>query len=338
MQRRRARPMIGISLGDFTGIGPEVALKALAAESPGGCQKYLLLGDMAQTRRLNEQLGLGLSLERWQGSAGSGRIFMDDPRVEPLPDGLTAGSPLAAGAALDYLREGAHRCLRQELDALVTAPVNKESILRRGLPFVGQTEFLSSEAGTPETAMMLLGQDDRNRWLRVALVTTHFPLKLVAAQLTAKKIEEVIHLGARACRDLELPRRRLAVCGLNPHAGEGGELGTEELAVIAPAIRAAREKGVDVCGPLAADTLFFQAYRGDYELVVAMYHDQGLVPLKMVAFETGVNWTLGLPFIRTSPDHGTAYDIAGKNRANPASMRAAIGLARRLLQNRARTS
>ena len=178
--------------------------------------------------------------------------------------------------------------------------------------------------------MMLLGQDDRGRWLRVALATTHVPMKSVSEHLTQEKILTVIELAAQACRDLSLPRARVAVCGLNPHAGEGGHIGTEEQTTITPAVKAARQKGIDVVGPLSADALFYYAYRGDYDAVVAMYHDQGLAPLKMVAFEQGVNWTLGLPFIRTSPDHGTAYDIAGQGKANPSSMLAAINLAKQL--------
>jgi 4-hydroxythreonine-4-phosphate dehydrogenase len=224
--------------------------------------------------------------------------------------------------------------LQDGLDALVTAPVNKEAILRAGHAFIGQTEFLSNLAGTERTAMMLLGEDGNGRWLRVALATTHLPLRAVPDKLEQSKIEMVIELAARACNDLGLGRARIAVCGLNPHAGEGGLLGDEESRVIAPAVRAAQSRGLHVVGPLAADTLFYQAYRGDYDAVVAMYHDQGLVPLKMIGFESGVNWTLGLPFIRTSPDHGTAYDIAGRGVANPASLRAAIHLAKKLARSR----
>jgi 4-hydroxythreonine-4-phosphate dehydrogenase len=142
----------------------------------------------------------------------------------------------------------------------------------------------------------------------------------------------------QACRDLGLPRARVAVCGLNPHAGEGGEMGTEEQTTIAPAVSAARSRRLDVVGPLAADALFYHVFKGDYDAVVAMYHDQGLAPLKMIAFESGVNWTLGLPFIRTSPDHGTAYDIAGQGKANPSSMLAAIRLAKQLALAPARKS
>jgi 4-hydroxythreonine-4-phosphate dehydrogenase len=178
--------------------------------------------------------------------------------------------------------------------------------------------------------MMLLGHDDRGHWLRVALATTHLPLRAVADRLTAAKIMTVLELTVRACRDLGLSRARVGVCGLNPHAGEGGNMGREEIDLIAPTVRAAQQRGLDVVGPLSADTLFHYAYCGDYDAVVAMYHDQGLAPLKMVAFEQGVNWTLGLPFIRTSPDHGTAYDIAGQGKANPSSTRAAIDLAEKL--------
>jgi 4-hydroxythreonine-4-phosphate dehydrogenase len=168
----------------------------------------------------------------------------------------------------------------------------------------------------------------------VALATTHVPLKRVAEQLSREKIELVIGLAAQACHDLGLPRARVAVCGLNPHAGEGGQLGDEEQTIIHPAVRAMQARGIEVVGPLAADALFYHAYRGEYDAVVAMYHDQGLAPLKMIGFETGVNWTLGLPFIRTSPDHGTAYDIAGQGKASPSSMRAAIRLAKQLARGR----
>lgn len=325
---------ITISLGDITGISPEVALKALAAESAKDDFHYLLIGDIDWTQRLNEELGLRLPLETYDRKNVSGRFCLHNPLPESLPPDAAPGSPAVARAAIAWLTDAAQRCLRLEADALVTAPLNKESILRSGLPFIGQTEFLSELAGTNQTAMMLLGQDDRGRWLRVALATTHLPLKLVATQLRAEKIDLAISLAAKACQDLGLTRARIAVCALNPHAGEGGELGTEENTLISPVVQAAQQRQIDVIGPLAADTLFFQAYRGDYDAVVAMYHDQGLIPLKMVAFENGVNWTLGLPFIRTSPDHGTAYDIAGQGKADPSSMISAIRLAKQLIRQR----
>ena len=326
---------IGISLGDVTGIGPEVTLKALAAEAPTDGIRYLLIGDSGYARKVNQQLDLQLPLQTYGGKDDVGRFFLCNPLTEPLPENLTAGSPAAARAAVAWLRDGAQRCLRHELDALVTAPVNKETIIRSGEPFVGQTEFLSHLAGAQRTAMMLLGHDDRGRWLRVVLATAHVPLKLVSEHLNQEKIEMAIELASQACRDLGLPRAKIGVCGLNPHAGEGGQIGDEEIKVISPAVRAAQEKKFDVHGPFAADALFYYAYRGDHDAVVAMYHDQGLCPMKMVAFETGVNWTLGLPFIRTSPDHGTAYDIAGQNKASPSSISAAIRLAKQLAQSRA---
>jgi 4-hydroxythreonine-4-phosphate dehydrogenase len=326
---------IAISLGDVTGIGPEVTLKALAAEAEQDDTRYLLIGDSDYTADLYERLGLRLPLQPFSEFSAEGRFFLHNPLREPLPPGLEPGSPAAARAALAWLTDGAQRCLSHETDALVTAPLNKAAIVRSGQPFIGQTEFLSQLAGTDRTIMMLLGDDDRGRWLRVALATTHLPLRLVSEQLSAAKIELAIELAAKACQDLGLPRRRVAVCGLNPHAGEGGEFGREEIDLIEPLVASMQKKGLDVIGPLPADTLFHYAYRGDYDAVVAMYHDQGLGPLKMVAFENGVNWTLGLPFIRTSPDHGTAYDIAGQGRANPSSMRAAIRLAKQLARQRA---
>ena len=321
---------IGITLGDVTGIGPEVALKAVAAEAQNGDTRYLLIGDADSANRLNQKSGLNLPLKIFSNCDAAGRFFVTNPLAEPLPEKLPAGSPVAAHAAVASLRDGAARCLRHELDALVTAPVNKESIIRAGHKFTGQTEFLSGLANAKRTAMMLLGHDERGRWLRVALATIHISIKSVPEKLTPEKLTLAIELAAQACRDLQLPRARVAVCGLNPHAGEGGQFGDEEIKIIAPTILAARKRGLDVIGPLSGDTVFHYALQGDFDVVVAMYHDQGLAPLKAVAFDTGVNWTLGLPFIRTSPDHGTAYDIAGKGIANPSSMIAAIRLAKQL--------
>ena len=343
---------LGISLGDVTGVGPEVALKAIAAEAAADETKYLLIGDEKILHQFNGKLSLNLPLKKFSSYNVSGRFFVvncpagsagfqpsssatNPPAGMPvLPENLPAGSPLAANLAIAALRDGGERCLRGELDAIVTAPVNKESIIRAGHKFVGQTEFLSELAGTKRTAMMLLGTDERGRWLRVALATVHISIKSVPEKLTAEKITLAIELAAQSCRDLGLPRAKIAVCGLNPHAGEGGEFGDEEIKTIAPTVLAAQKNGFDVVGPMSGDTVFHYALKGDFDAVVAMYHDQGLAPLKAVAFDTGVNWTLGLPFIRTSPDHGTAYDIAGKGIANPGSMIAAIRLAKQLARNK----
>ena len=334
--------MLAIALGDPTGIGPEVALKAIAAELPRDAQRYLLIGECELIRDLNARLGLALPIVEFGDQTLRVTIVnpgapVSDPARSALPAtqaGPEAGAPEAARFALACLRFGAQSCLQGKASALVTAPVNKEAIIRSGeTSFVGQTELLSEMAGTKRTAMMLLGADDRDRWLRVALATIHVPIREVAARLTREKVELAIELAAQACRDLGLSRARVAVCGLNPHAGEGGNIGDEEITTITPAVEAMKQRGIDVHGPFAADALFYYVLRGDYDAVVAMYHDQGLVPLKMIGFERGVNWTLGLPFIRTSPDHGTAYDIAGRGIANPSSMIAAIQLAKQLARN-----
>ena len=326
---------IGISLGDPYGIGPEVTLKAIAEEAGADDAKYLLIGDEGILQRLNAQLELNLPLKKFSSYQDAGRFFTFNPIAFHVPEKPPVGSTMAGSLAISWLGVGGTRCYHGELDALVTAPVNKEAIIRAGYKnFTGQTEFLSELAGTHRTAMMLLGTDERGRWLRVALATVHIPIKAVPEKLTAEKVTLAIELAAQSCRDLGLSRAKIAVAGLNPHAGEGGEFGDEEIKTIAPTVAAMQKRGFDVIGPLSGDTIFHYALKGDFDAVVAMYHDQGLAPLKAVAFDSGVNWTLGLPFIRTSPDHGTAYDIAGKGIANPGSMIAAIRLAKRLAKNR----
>jgi 4-hydroxythreonine-4-phosphate dehydrogenase len=324
--------VLGITLGDVTGIGPEVALKAVARlVADEDDTRYVLVGDAGTVRRICGLMGLESDLPRWHGPGSEpSRAYLLPSGDDDLPAALPYGDPLAATAAVESLRVAGRLCLSGEFDGMVTAPVSKEAILRTGTPFVGQTEFLAGLCGADRHAMMLLGHDPEGRWLRVALATTHLPLAAVPRTLRTEGVAQTILLAAEACKRLGLPRRRVGVCGLNPHAGEGGHLGREEIEVIAPAVARARDCGADVGGPYAADTLFHRAFRGDYDAVVAMYHDQGLAPLKMVAFDTGVNWTLGLPFVRTSPDHGTGYDIAGTGRADPASMESAIRLARRL--------
>jgi 4-hydroxythreonine-4-phosphate dehydrogenase len=308
-------------------VGPEVTLKALATLSTGpDAPRFTLLGDPGVLEAWNRRLGLHLDL--------SGTIRVRNVHAQPLSEALPAGAAPAARAAVDWIRDGARLCLDGELDALVTAPVNKHAIVQAGIPFVGHTELLSEIAGEPRTVMMLLGPDDKDRWLRVALATIHIAIREVPLQLTSEKVRLAIARSAQACRDLGLSRARVGVCGLNPHAGEGGEFGDEEPRIIQPAIQQAREQGLDAVGPLSGDTVFHQALHGEYDAVVAMYHDQGLAPLKLAAFNTGVNWTLGLPFIRTSPDHGTAYNIAGQGIADPSSMISAIRLAVQLAERR----
>jgi len=227
--------------------------------------------------------------------------------------------------AVDWVVEGAKRCLAGDLVALATAPITKELLHRAGYPFTGQTELLADLSRTKRFAMMLAGGP-----LRVALVTTHAPLRDVAKLITGRKIVEVIELSDQVCHRFGIRRPRIAVAGLNPHAGEGGLLGNEERRIIGPAVKRAARRGITVSGPYSADTLFYRAAHGEFDAIVAMYHDQGLAPFKLIAFDNGVNLTLGLPFIRMSPDHGTAPDIAGKGIARPDGMIAAINMAAQL--------
>lgn len=342
-----------IACGDHAGVGPEVALKAIAQELARTHQpdleiakataphsnpvpRFVLAGDARVLDATRQKLGLRLPWSPWtEPETASSKAPPPPVQVLDLPltnpDSLTSpGSPASALHALACLKHAAEGCLKGTFSALVTAPVSKESILRAGVPFVGQTEYLAELAGHPEVTMMLLGDDDRGRWLRVALVTTHLPLSAVPAAVTQESVTRTIRHAANACRQLGLPAQRIGVAGLNPHAGEGGMLGQEEDLHIRPGIQAAVREGILASGPIAGDTLFHKALHGAFDAVVAMYHDQGLAPLKLVAFDNGVNWTLGLPFIRTSPDHGTAFDIAGQGVADASSMRAAIRLATQL--------
>lgn len=328
--------VLGLTLGDVTGIGPEVAARAVKALGAEPGLRCVVLGDRGAWARAAAIAGLDPRPPEWNGERSfAARVVLSDVG-RPVPAHVGAAEPAAGAAALRWLDAGADACQRGLLDGLVTAPLSKASVARAGHPgFTGQTEHLAALAGVDAFAMMLLGHDERGRWLRVALATTHLPLRRVADALTAGAVEKAIRLASGACADLGLPTRRVGVCGLNPHAGEDGLLGDEEARVIGPAIDRCRRDGLDVAGPLAADTLFHRALHGGFDAVVAQYHDQGLAPLKLVAFDNGVNWTLGLPWPRTSPDHGTAHDIAWKGVANPSSMVSALRLALVLARGKA---
>jgi 4-hydroxythreonine-4-phosphate dehydrogenase len=217
----------------------------------------------------------------------------------------------------------------RHLDALVTGPVSKIAWQLAGFRWPGHTELLAHRTRAKRHSMMFVSPR-----LRVALATTHLPLMDIRNVLTIGRVFDPIDLGHEACRQLGIERPRVAVTGLNPHAGEGGAFGDEETRLIEPAIRVARDAGIDAHGPFPADTIFIEAASGEWDLVVAMYHDQGLIPVKLLGWDKAVNWTLGLPIVRTSPDHGTAYDIAGRNRASAGSMAAAVELATTLAERR----
>ena len=311
--------VLGVTLGDERGIGPEVAFKALSRSRLTERGAVVIIGGGSVIDEQARIHGWNSRIPVWSGRPQPERGLW---KIDTTPEGV---SP--ARASILALNRGANLAMKGEIDGLVTGPVNKASILREGIQFTGQTEWLTGLAGDPNTGMMLLGTDRQERWLRVLLATTHIPLKEVPRTLSPQGIMRSIVLASRACQELGLKTQRIAVCGLNPHAGEEGQLGDEEQAIIGPAIQEAQKMGIAVSGPWPADTVFRDAIQERHDVVVAMYHDQGLAPLKLVAFETGVNWTVGLPYPRTSPDHGTAFDIAGKGMADPSSMEKALELA-----------
>jgi 4-hydroxythreonine-4-phosphate dehydrogenase len=301
---------IGITIGDINGIGPEVALKAVVQGEWAHEVEFMLYGPVTEMKRQARKLGLEVPEFVHFRDVG-----ID---VDWSPGKIAIDASLAAELAIRRVVEG---CLSGDLDAMVTAPICKEGFHKAGIGVPGHTEFLAELTGTEHFGMMLIGGG-----LRVMLVTRHLPLSEVPKVLAKEMIVEHIKLTGEALGWFGLDGK-IGVCGLNPHAGDGGVIGREEIELINPAIGAAREMGFNVSDAVPADTIFYEALRGDYEAVVAMYHDQGLAPLKMIGFDEGINITLGLPIIRTSPDHGTAFGIAGKNEASPKSMGNAIALA-----------
>jgi 4-hydroxythreonine-4-phosphate dehydrogenase len=304
-------PRIGLSIGDPNGIGPEVVLKAL--NTLRGETELIPIGDPDLLRDQARNLHL----------PSPDTVF---PVSERFPKAFPGDISADAGAAsAAWVRDGIRACLAGELDALVTAPICKESWSLAGVNYPGHTEMLADLCGTDRFGMLLAGKG-----LRVMLATRHIPLREVADRLTETEIRLAVDLLREGLPALGVPSPRIAVCGLNPHAGDGGTLGREETDWIAPLIAKMQSEGAPVTGPHPADTVFHQAVHGAHDAIVALYHDQGLGPLKLWAFDEGVNLTLGLPIIRTSPDHGTAFAIAGKNLARPDSMIAAIHTAETL--------
>lgn len=290
------RPRIGITVGDPAGIGPEIAEKAAADPGVQAACDTVLYGPAGEAAR---QFAPGVL------SAAAGRTAFE-----------------AVVAAVEDARAG-------RLDAIATGPVSKAAFALAGLPWKGHTDLLAHLCGAPRVAMLFHSEP-----LRVVLATVHVPLAEVPRALTPTRLTDAIELAAEWLPWLGYPRARLAVAGLNPHAGEDGLIGQEDREVIAPVVEALRARGVEVAGPFPADTIFVRAASGEFDAVVACYHDQGLVPIKLLAFRAAVNVTLGLPIVRTSVDHGTAFDIAGRGTADPASLVAAVHLACRLARAR----
>lgn len=314
-------------MGDPGGVGPEVIVKALDSSEIRDCAPIIIgdariMGEAIELLNLSIKLRILKSPKEAKPSAGLINIIDVGMIKESGKNRPTAGS---GRACVSYIKKAVDLALNGQVDGIVTAPISKEALKMAGFKWPGHTEMLAELTKTKDYTMMLVGGP-----LRVILVTIHTALKNVPALITKQRMMKTMRLAGKACDMLKIKKPKIAVAGLNPHAGEAGIFGDEEIKIIVPAIKSAVKEGIPVSGPYPPDTIFYKAYKGDIDIIVCMYHDQGLIPLKMIAFDTGVNVTVGLPFVRTSPDHGTAYDIAWKGIAEPSSMIEAIKLAVKL--------
>ena len=328
MNTQSDRPVLGITMGDPAGIGPEIVIKSLADPEITNLCTPVVLGDFKILQQADLNYNTLQNLAVADDLIGDFSNFPKGFLVQLSnlnPDVTKLGHPTPeTGSAMEtYINTGVDLALSGAIDALVTGPITKTGLKLAGSPFHGHTELIAQKTGTENFAMMMAGPR-----LKVILTTIHIPLSQVPKQLSSMEITRIINLT----RDTLITRfgitsPRLAVAGLNPHAGEQGMFGNEEADIILPAVLQAREKGFDITGPLPPDTVFFHAVEGRFDAVICMYHDQGLIPFKLVHFRDGVNTTIGLPIIRTSVDHGTAYDIAWTGKADPSSMKEAIKMA-----------
>ncbi len=322
------RPTIAITMGDPAGIGPEVVVKALADAELRHKARFVVYG-------MNEQLAYAADVAEldpaWWRDAYTGRqrrygqdaVVIDYDQYSTLATGVRGPSREGGRASVRFCLDAIAAANAGLVDAVVTAPIAKQSWHMAGYNYPGHTELFAEKTGARRHAMMFAGGP-----LRVALATVHVGLNSLWGRLNIGAVFHPLELLHEALVNwFDVPRPKIAVCGLNPHAGENGAFGDEEERIIKPAIQMARNNGVDALGPFPGDTVFMRALKGEFDAVLAMYHDQGLIPVKLVGFEKSVNLTLGLPIIRTSPDHGTAFDIVGKNVADPSSMKAAVAMA-----------
>jgi 4-hydroxythreonine-4-phosphate dehydrogenase len=320
------RPVIAMTMGDAAGIGPEVIMKSLAHDDVYDLCRPLVIGDALRLQKAGRIVRTKLVVRSLTPDQIEDALYkagtVDCIDLKLIPDDLPWGklSAIAGDAAFRYMEIAAKLAISGKIQAICTAPLNKEALRAGGHKFPGHTEMLAALTGTPEVSMMLSTPK-----MRVIHVTTHIGLIDAIAKIEPKLVERTIARGYEALRRAGIANPKIGICGINPHAGENGLFGHgEEAEKIEPAVAACRAKGWDVEGPLPADTLFFRAQRGDFDLVVAMYHDQGHGPVKVLGLESGVNITIGLPVIRTSVDHGTAFDIAGTGKAEEGSMIQAI--------------
>ncbi|MCG8693346.1 MAG: 4-hydroxythreonine-4-phosphate dehydrogenase PdxA [Minwuiales bacterium] len=326
---------IAVTMGEPAGIGGELTLQAWSQRDAERLPGFFVLDDPARLDRLAKTLGMAVPIAEIGEPAAAADAFATSLPVLPLDHAIAAspGRPAAADAphVLAAIERAVEFCRQGDTAAMVTNPINKKVLYEAGFDHPGHTEYLAALCGGSDRPVMLLAAEG----IRVVPVTVHVPLSQVAGDLTTDLIVETAAITAEAlCKDFGIDKPRLAVAGLNPHAGENGALGREEIEVIEPALDILRGRGIALTGPMPADTLFHAAARRTYDAAICMYHDQALIPLKTIDFDGGVNITLGLPIVRTSPDHGTAFDIAGTGRANPASLIAAIKRAAEIAANR----
>ena len=335
-------PRVGVTMGDPAGIGPEIVVRAAGRADVLAVCRPILVGDVGCLQPWIDRLGVRRGLRVLEkvsdiSSApeeGEGPLILATPPVEGGPSiRLGTDQPAAGLAAAAAIRLAVEGCLTGALEAMATAPISKASFSLAGINFPGHTEFLAHLTACDDFAMAFISPR-----LRVALLTTHLPLAAVPGSVRRLPLEKLIRLVDRELKSYGIAQPRLALAGINPHAGEGGLFGDEETREMAPAVDSCRAAGIDIRGPYPGDTVFLRAVQGEFDLVISCYHDQGLIPVKCFSFGEAVNVTFGLPIIRTSVDHGTAFDIAGKGIADESSLVAAIRLAADLAGRRAHTA
>ncbi len=321
----RERNLIGITMGDPCGIGPEVILKALSSQETGIAAGFIIIGCYNVLRDVADNLSMGkkLQLSRLDStSLNTDRDLINNINVLDI-DNVSVQDAVShkvlansGRASVEYIMKGLGLARDGGIDAIVTAPISKEAVKMAGFEFAGHTELLQDKTAAEDVVMLMTGNG-----LRVSFVTTHLAVKDVFRFINRESVFSTIQTTATGLKDFfGIVDPKIAVCGLNPHCGDGDRFGTEERDAIIPAIKRAQESGIDCIGPLSSDTVFNKALNGEFDVVVVQFHDQGTIPIKMHAFDSGVNITLGIPIIRTSPTHGTAFDIAGKDCAGPGSM------------------
>ena len=314
----KEKSLIGITMGDPGGIGPEVILKALTSPEIRDAANYVVIGSEKVLSNISD------------------RVLADNISVLDLDNFIVNNAlmhkplPESGKASVEYILKGLDLALNGKIDALVTAPISKEAIKLAGFDYAGHTELLKEKTSVENVVMFMVGKG-----LRVSFVTTHLAVNEISGAINQENVFSTIQITATGIKTFfGIPQPKIAVCGLNPHCGDGNRFGTEERDVIIPAIERAQEMGINCQGPLSADTVFNKALNGEFDIIVVQFHDQGAIPIKMHAFDSGVNITLGIPAIRTSPTHGTAFDIAGKGIADPGSMIEAIKTAAMMAETR----